>query len=81
MTYYVIRFAMPGGGRLYAGFSQKGKKGTWGFASEHLCARRFNTARMAKRVAQNAPPYKELMAEGCSWTVVQITEEVIESVA
>ena len=80
-TYYVVRFSIPDGGTLYAGFSQKGRKGTWGFASESLCARRFNTARMAKRVAQNAPPYKQVAAEGCSWEVVEITEKVIERAA
>jgi len=86
-TYYVIRFVVPGRttgvetATLYAAFTQKGKKGRWGFSSENLYAKRFNTARMAKRVSQNAPPYKELLAEGCSWEVVEITEKVIESVA
>ncbi len=85
MIYYVIRFKVPGrmtgvaDATLYAGFTQKGEKGRWGFASESLYARHFNTSKMAKRVAQNAPPYKELLAEGCGWEVVEITEKVIAS--
>lgn len=82
-SYYVIRFAIPDGGRLFAGYSHKSenKQGTWGFASEFLTARRFKTAALAKKVAQNAPPYKQVAAEGCKWTIMKITEEVIESAA
>jgi len=84
MTYYVIRFKIAGrdtgvtDATLYAGFTQKGRKGRWGFASEGLHARHFRNPGLALKVVKNAPPYKELVAGGGTWEIVKITEEVVE---
>jgi len=76
MIYYIIRFTVPGGGTLYAAWSKKGK-GSWTFATEGITARRFKSERVAKRVAENSPPFQEMVAEGCTFEIVKITEEEV----
>ena len=72
---YVIRFSLPGGAKLYADWDEK--KLAWLFVSKEISARRFRSKRVAERVARNVPSFKRMLAEGCTWAMVERTPETV----
>jgi hypothetical protein len=72
---YIIRFSLPGGAKLYADWDDE--KLAWLVVSKEISARRFKSKRVAERVARNVPSFKQMVADGCSWAMVERTPEMV----